>query len=311
PEYSGEVEGGFDLTAFSGRLNLELTYYNKQTRDALIQRVVAPSLAGVNARFENIGSVRNSGLEWVVNAGLFDRKFAAMDLTVTGSTNRNEVLKLGEGVSPIPTGNRNTQLNLPGYPLFGMWGRTVAFRDANGDGLLVPSEVTFSDAAQYIGPSFPTFEMAISPSIQLFNKKIRLNAQFDRKSGMRKLNNTLRHQCQGGQACRGLFDRNATLEEQAKAIAATASVFTPFYEVGDFTRWREASVSYQMPDRLARSIKASRWSVILTGRNLAVWTPYGGVDPEATVNNLDARGNEEFFSTPPLRYFTFRMNLVY
>jgi TonB-linked SusC/RagA family outer membrane protein len=311
PEYSGEVEGGFDLTLLQGRFNFEMTYYNKKTRDALISRLVAPSLAGVAARFENIGSVRNSGLEWVVNAGLFDRKLAAMDLTVTGSTNRNEVLELGEGVSPIPTGNRNTQLNLPGYPLFGMWGRRVSYNDANGDGLLIPSEVTFSQSAEYIGPSFPTFEMAISPSLRLFNKRVTVQAQLDRKTGMRKLNNTLRHQCQGGQSCRGLFDRAATLDQQAAAIAATASVFTPFYEVGDFTRFRELSVSYQMPDRLARSLRASRWNVTLTGRNLGVWTPYTGVDPEATVNNLDARGNEEFFSTPPLRYFTFRMNLVY
>ncbi len=310
PEYFGEFEGGFDLTTMRGRFNLELTYYDKRSRDALIARVVAPSLAGVASRFENIGSVQSNGIEFVANAGLFDREFAAMDLTVTGSTNRNRVLTLGEGISPIPTGNRNTQLNLPGYPLFGMWGRPVSFRDANGDGLLVPSEVTFGDN-QFIGPSFPTFEAAFSPSLQLFNKKVRINAQFDRRSGMRKLNNTLRHQCQGGQACRGLFDPSASLADQAKAIAATASVFTPFYEVGDFTRWREASISYQLPDRLARSVRASRWSVILTGRNLAVWTPYTGVDPEATVSNTDQRGNEEFFSTPPLRYVTFRMNLVF
>ena len=37
---------------------------------------------------------------------------------------------------------------------------------------------------------------------------------------------------------------------------------------------------------------------------------YSGVDPEATVGNGDQRGNEEYFSTPPLRYFTLRLNLV-
>jgi hypothetical protein len=48
--------------------------------------------------------------------------------------------------------------------------------------------------------------------------------------------------------------------------------------------------------------------VVLTGRNLGVWTPFTGVDPETTVGNGDQRGNEEFFSTAPMRYFTFRMN---
>ena len=70
-------------------------------------------------------------------------------------------------------------------------------------------------------------------------------------------------------------------------------------------------VAFQMPDRLARYVRASRWNIIATGRNLAVWTKYKGVDPEATAGNSDARGFEEFFSTPPLRTVTFRMNFTF
>jgi hypothetical protein len=63
-----------------------------------------------------------------------------------------------------------------------------------------------------------------------------------------------------------------------------------------------------MPNGWAKALKAERWNLVLTGRNLGVWTPFTGVDPETTVGNGDQRGNEEFFSTPPMRYFTFRMN---
>jgi hypothetical protein len=62
---------------------------------------------------------------------------------------------------------------------------------------------------------------------------------------------------------------------------------------------------------VANRIRASRASIIGTGRNLHVWTAYPGIDPEATVGNSDTRGNEEYFSTPPLRYFTVRLNLNY
>ena len=68
-------------------------------------------------------------------------------------------------------------------------------------------------------------------------------------------------------------------------------------------------MSYQLPDALAATVHASRASIIGTGRNLHVWTAYPGIDPEATVGNGDQRGNEEYFSTPPLRYFTLRLNL--
>ncbi|MBU6364701.1 MAG: SusC/RagA family TonB-linked outer membrane protein [Gemmatimonadetes bacterium] len=307
PEFSAETEAGFDLTMFGGKSNVELTYYNKNTTDALIERRVAPSIAGVTSRFENIGNVRNSGLELVFNQKVVSTDAIGVDLMLTGSTNKNELITLGEGVSPIPSGNRNTQLNSPGYPLYGLWGRPYTFNDANGDGILVAGEMTYGDF-KYVGPTYPTRELAFSPTIELLGRKLRISGQVDRKWGMLKLNNTKRHQCQAGISCQGLYN-GAPLAEQAKAVAAAASVFTGFYEDGSFTRLREMAVSYQLPDSWAKAVRASRWNVVLTGRNLGVWTPFTGVDPETTVGNSDTRGNEEFFSTPPMRYWTFRMNL--
>ncbi|WP_353268065.1 SusC/RagA family TonB-linked outer membrane protein [Gemmatimonas sp.] len=306
PEYSAETEAGFDLTMFDGKSNVELTYYDKNTTDALIERRVAPSIAGVTSRFENIGNVRNSGLEIVYNQKVISSDKLGFDFVLTGSTNKNELITLGEGVSPIPSGNRNTQLNSPGFPLYGLWGRTYTYNDANGDGILVAGEMTYGNNT-FIGPSFPTREVAFTPSLELFGRKLRISGQMDSKWGMKKLNNTKRHQCQAGISCQGLY-AGAPLEEQAKAVAAAASIFTGFYEDGSFTRFRELSMSYQMPNSWAKALKAERWNVVLTGRNLGVWTPFTGVDPETTVGNGDARGNEEFFSTPPMRYFTFRMN---
>ena len=87
------------------------------------------------------------------------------------------------------------------------------------------------------------------------------------------------------------------------------ATYTGMYENGMFTRLREISASYQLPDRLASKLRANRAALVVAGRNLHVWTPYSGVDPEATVGNGDERGTEEYFSTPPLRYFTVRLNL--
>lgn len=306
PEYSDETEAGFDLTMFDGKSNFEFTYYDRNTTDALIERRVAPSIAGVTARFDNIGKTRNTGFEIVFNQKVITTDKIGLDFVLTGSTLRNELITLGEGVSPIPTGNRNTQLNTPGFPLFGLWGRPYTYNDANGDGILVASEMTYG-ANTFIGPTLPTREMAFTPTLELFGRKLRISGQMDSRWGMKKLNNTKRHQCQAGFSCEGLY-AGAPLEEQAKAVAAAASVFTGFYEDGSFTRFRELSLSYQMPNAWAKALKAERWNLVLTGRNLGVWTPFTGVDPETTVGNGDQRGNEEFFSTPPMRYWTFRMN---
>jgi TonB-linked SusC/RagA family outer membrane protein len=311
PEVSAETEMGFDLTMFSGRSNIELTSYNKKTTDALISRGIAPSLAGLTSQFANIGNIQNTGIEMTYNQKVFDRKNIAIDFALTGSTNKNRMLKLGEGVSPIATGNRNTQRNLPGYPLYGLWDKNYTFADANGDGIIVVSEMKFTDTTVFQGATFPTRELAFSPSIELLNHKLRISSQFDRKWNFLKFNNTLRHMCMNGISCRGRYDKSAPLAMQAAALATSQTVYTGMFEDGSFTRWREASVSYEMPTRWANALRATRWNVIFTGRNLGVSTNYSGIDPEAAQSNNDARGNEEYFSTPPLRTFTLRMNFSF
>ena len=317
PEYSGEFETGFDASLFNSRTTFEFTYYNKKTKDAIISRPIALSIAGITSIFDNLGSIRNQGTEITLNHRVIDTRDYGFDIQLTGSSNKNRILSLGEGVTPVFTGNRNTQYNAPGYPLFGLWGKKITYSDKNGDGLLVPAEVCqdvggcrAADTAVYMGPTTPTLEFAINPRVELFKRKLAITAQFDSKQGHLKFYNTLRHQCQGGLSCEGFWNPEASLESQAKTIAVNNySVYTGMYENGMFTRLREVSASYQLPDYLAAKLRASKALLVVAGRNLHVWTRYGGVDPEATVGNSDSRGFEEYFGTPPLRYFTVRLNL--
>jgi len=311
PEFSAETEFGFDLAMFSNRTNIEVTHYKKSTQDALINRGIAPSLSGLTSQFVNLGNIENSGLELTWNQKVFENDKAALSWTLTGSTNKNRLVKLGEGVSPIASGNRNTQKNAPNYPLYGLWDKTITYTDANNDGIIVLSELKFSDTTVFQGATFPTREVAFTPSLDLFNRKLRITTQFDTKWNFLKFNNTLRHQCMNGVTCRGRYDQSVGLEQQAFALATSQAVYTGMFEDGAFTRWRELSVAYDMPDKWANSLKASRWSVVLTGRNLGVSTKYTGVDPEAAQSNSDQRGNEEYFSTPPLRIITLRMNFTF
>jgi hypothetical protein len=209
PEYSGEFETGFDMSLFSSRTTFEFTYYNKKTKDAIISRPLAPSIAGITSFFDNLGSIRNQGMEVTFNNRLIDRREVGFDVQVTGSTNKNRILGLGEGVTPVFTGNRSTQYNAPGYPLFGLWGKTITYNDKNGDHYLAVNEVCqdvggcrAADTAIYMGPSSPTMEFAVNPRIELFNRKLSISAQVDHKQGNLKFNNTLRHQCQGGLSAR-------------------------------------------------------------------------------------------------------------
>lgn len=49
----------------------------------------------------------------------------------------------------------------------------------------------------------------------------------------------------------------------------------------------------------------------LSGRNLATWTDYTGIDPEANESGGSNFNQAEFNSQPALRYYTLRFNFSF
>ena len=52
----------------------------------------------------------------------------------------------------------------------------------------------------------------------------------------------------------------------------------------DYLRWRELTLTWQVPVGLVRGIGADGLTLTAAGRNLMLWTKYPGVDPEVTVD---------------------------
>jgi len=59
----------------------------------------------------------------------------------------------------------------------------------------------------------------------------------------------------------------------------------------DFVRWRELSLTYNVPSRFVERFGGRQLSFTLSGRNLALWTKYDGVDPE--LNAIGRGGGSE------------------
>ena len=96
PERAREIELGGEATMFQDRLHVDLTYYNKRTRDALIARTVAPSVGSGNiTRFENLGAVVNRGFEFLVEGQLVQKPSVGWDVTLNGSHNTNFIADMG------------------------------------------------------------------------------------------------------------------------------------------------------------------------------------------------------------------------
>jgi hypothetical protein len=79
---------------------------------------------------------------------------------------------------------------------------------------------------------------------------------------------------------------------------------------GQFWRLREVSANVVLPTQFStRFLRASEASVTFGARNLHVWSPYRGVDPESSFGAGDIQ--TDFLTAAPPTYFTLRLNLHY
>jgi TonB-linked SusC/RagA family outer membrane protein len=310
PERSREFELGFDASILGDRVGLEFTYYNKRTRDALVQRNVAPSIGASEFQFFNLGEVKNYGFEVAINTRLIDTRSVAWDLALSGSVYDNELVELGEGVEPIIFGF-GLQRHAEGYPLGGYWARPIlGFDDANANGIIEVGEVTVGDEAVFRGRALPNKEASLNSALTLFDGRVRVGTQFDYRGGHYLDNAIESFRCTPVLNCRGLVDRTAPLDEQARASAVlNEATEWGYYEPAWFIKLRELSLTLFAPDDWARRFRASRLSLTLAGRNLWTITDYSGVDPEVNAFAQDNFATSDFESQPQVQYWTARLNI--
>ena len=316
PERSTEAEVGFDAALFGNRVNTEFTYYSKISKDALISRVLPPSLGtGLTARLENLGEVKNAGWEALINAQIVDTRSFGWDLTLNGSSNANKLVTLG-GVPTIVSSSTAQQRE--GYPLNGWWSRGItSYSDKNKDGILTYNadpnlnEVFVSDTAVYLGNPLPKYEVSTTNGIDLFRHMFRVSAMIDYKGGFDMYNNTERIRCASRNNCSGLINPNSTLFQQARTVAVRdnpAKTVAGFIGAGDFIRFRELNMSFNAPQRWATALRGRSLTATLAARNLGIlWTKYDGVDPEAFGTTGDAPSEFQAFAPPT--YYMLRFTL--
>ena len=91
-EVSKKFDIGFDLSLLQ-RFHLTFDFYNEDTSDALFQ-VPLSMTTGIKETYQNIGSIRNRGIELSANANIIQRKGLTWNVFANLTWNRNKVIKL-------------------------------------------------------------------------------------------------------------------------------------------------------------------------------------------------------------------------
>jgi len=272
PERTREAEYGTDLTMASN-VRIGLTWYTRRTNDQL-------SVIGRPDYFlpqwANIGDLAAHGMEATLGARMFDTKMASFDLNATYAFNTNTVLSTGSA-SQYQDAYGSFVV---GAPLDASFGQTiVGVADTVGgvqDGVILPNEVVLSPV-HYLGVFFAPKMYTVTPVLTLFGAHVRVSTLFDRQTGGIQ-RDVFSAGCGNTGLCLAPYLKTTPLLTQAKYASGNPG---SFIVSSNFTRWRELSVTGDLPQRLRERLWLSRASVSIQVRNLALWTNYKGPDPES------------------------------
>ena len=313
-EETAQTNVALDYGILNNRINGSLEYYVKNTHDLLLV-VQVPQPAVVGDRLENIGRIRNKGVEFSMDGQVLQRGDFNWSAGLVFSHDRNTVVDLGgrtfiadAQASGQGQSNQYTQRILPGEPLGTFYGPVFEgvcqsacgngadgvagtaddpkpgqqmfqhyTRDSNGNLALAGTTVSPSgDDYRILGNAQPKYSLGVRTNGTW--KKFDFSMLIHREAGQKIFNNTALVYSTKSNA---LQDKNflAAALNDPTGIKEPAIYSSRWIEDGSFTRLANITIGYtfDMPS-FTGVARGSR--VYISGDNLALWTPYSGYDPE-------------------------------
>jgi TonB-linked SusC/RagA family outer membrane protein len=316
-ETSEQTNVGLDWGIMNDRVTGVIDLYQKTTKDLLLT-VPVPQPAVVSTQIQNIGSVRNRGLEAALDARLYDRANRSLSSGLVLAVERNSVLNLGEAPFII-TGavfgqgqsDRYSQRLIPGQPLGTFWGPKFLRANENGQQVFAcTAGSTGCVNGETLAPTGAD-EMILGNANPQFTLGLRSNAavgKFDAswlwrgEFGRTVFNNTALVYATKGDA---KSSRNflASALTDPIGINEPAIYSSRWLENGRFIRLQNATVGYTFA--LPAALGGGRTTrVYLSGDNLLLFTPYTGYDPEVFVDAGIATRGIDYLTYPRARTFT-------
>jgi TonB-linked SusC/RagA family outer membrane protein len=333
-ETTEQFDIGLDFSLLGGRISGSFDYFRKTTKDMLVNLPV-PTSTGFNARLENVGNIRNTGVEVSLNTTNIRSGNFEWSSGMSASTLNNEVVSLGP-INEIITGGAGftSQIGVirEGLPLFSFYGYkvegiwqegddfsqtddpvqpgSIKYRDVNGDGT-----VNAEDRVP-LGNSFPDFSWSFGNEFSY--RDIRLNVLLTGTEGIQMLNNNLvdsmypisfrRNKMATPYLNRWTPENPSNkwpsfVRPNAQGNKAVNSLTV---EDASYVRLKRIRLSYRIPEGVLPTISSA--SIYATAENVFTITDYMGPDPSVNPNG-NPNFRIDFNSVPLLRTYTFGVRI--
>jgi len=326
PEFTTSKEVGLEMQFFKNRLGFEANLYETKSTD-LIFAVPVASSSGFSEQYKNAGSLRNRGIEFMLNVSPLKTSNFTWDLSFNFNKNKSLVLELAEGVPNIfLAGFTTPNIRLEAGAPYGVMYGTVFRRNEAGKLIIGANGLPSVDpVTAKIGDTNPNWTGGV---INNFNfKGLNLNFVVDvrkggdvysrnngdlRRSGVLKESTEFnRFNADGTLTTPYTFEGVRADGTPNTTAVTTQQYFTALHLAGEsyvydatWVRLREASLSYALPTGLLQKTPFGRLEIGLNGRNLLLWAPnFPNLDPESNTLGVSNAQGFEFNGLPQTRSY--------
>lgn len=336
PEFTTTYEGGVDLSFFGGRLGLEGTVYNQQSKDIIFQVPVAGA-SGFTNNFQNIGKSEAKGIELLVTS----IPVKAGSFTYSNSFNwtriRNRVVSLAPGVEQITLGGfvtPSTRL-IAGQP-YGVIFGSVFQRSPSGDLLLnARGRAQLALDNKIVGDPNPKWSGGITNTFSF--KGLTLNTLLDIRYGGDIISRNVSDLRRSGAAeetadrdnlyvIKGVVQTGTDTGGNPMYAPNTVQIraeeyFDDLYGFGraefvvfdaSWIRLRELALTYSLPKALTDRTFLGNVELGVNARNVFLYAPnVPHIDPEVNAQGQSNSQGLEFNALPQSRTYGGSIRLTF
>ena len=290
-----ETNLGLDYSVFNGRVNGAVDVYNRDSDQLLLDRDL-PSDSGFGSITENVGLVRQQGLEFAINTTNVDNGLFRWRSTFNIAFQRAEVKELAEGTDEIVVGGLTyrvgeapAQYRYVNYAGVNPANGRPFYYDTEGNLTYNPEAVAFDDRPLQ-GNDNPDFFGGFGNTFSV--GPVALDVFFQYDYGRTTLNNNAYFSDVDFN-----FNKSDRVLDRWQApgdvTAVPAPIFrgdyndgtsnfaftTRFLEDASYIRLKQLALSFQVPQRYLGTF-ARNARLYVQGENLVTFTEFTDTDPE-------------------------------
>jgi TonB-linked SusC/RagA family outer membrane protein len=301
---------GIEFTVMDGRFGGTVEVYNNTTVDLFLDRQLSRT-SGFQSITNNLGKLRNRGIEATVNATIVRSKNFSWSVDANYAYNQNRLLDQN-GQDENASG---TQINKVGFPINSVYVVRYAGVDPQtGEALYYKKDsktttnIYDPNDRALIGPTDPPHYGGFSTAVNF--KGLELDVLFSYAFGNYIYNNDrvnvenpIYWFSELSRAMLREWQKPGDVTDVPNAFNDFEANTTRFVEKGNFLRLRNVMLAYNLPKSILDRVKLRSLRVFAQGQNLHVWHNFLGYDPEVLNGFL---GGGQY---PQLKTVTFGINL--